>query len=136
MLSHQFLDHSHLLKTNQNFRQTICLFLVTPRGTVKFVTWPSKKKWKFNPSAVHHNVMYIKFRKSSEYGMTKSSTKSELVWCKLRNIFVKVLLFWVFGKPRNIFTDSCFSTFSYCVFHEIGLVTFWSMKIGLVTFDR
>ena len=34
ILSHNYLDHPHLVKANQNFRQTVYLFLMTPKGMV------------------------------------------------------------------------------------------------------
>ena len=53
MLCNHYLDHAHPLKTNQNFRQTIDLFLVTPKGIVNLLHNHQKTKLKFDPTAVY-----------------------------------------------------------------------------------
>ena len=132
MLSHHYLDHAYLLKTNQNFRQTIHLFLVKPRRTLKFVIWLLRKKRKLDLRVIHRNITYmftvVKVTKAKEHGMTKISTRSEFIWCKLRYFFVKVLLFWVVDEPLIIFTDSFFSLFFYWIFQRIRFETFWLIK--------
>ena len=90
-----------------------------------------KIKWKFNPTTVHHKkyiFTVVEVTNASEYGMIKSSMKSDLIWCNFFCVCVKVLLFLVVDKPLIIFTDSCFSIFFYWVFQRIGFVTFWSIK--------